>query len=82
MTMGHSQSQPAVSLPALRIERAEGRPVHHTEAGRIAVPLTLMRGAEPVEDIVLVLTAEQTEAFHGELGELLYPSRSATEAAS
>ncbi|MFD7014020.1 hypothetical protein [Streptomyces sp. NPDC059928] len=81
MTKGHEQS-PAVALPGLRAERAAGREVHHTQAGRIAVPLTLLRGGRPVEDLALVLTAEEAAAFYLELGKVLYPSPSAEEAAS
>lgn len=87
MTKGHLAEEPsAASIPALRIERAEGPP-HHTQAGRIAIPLTLMRGAHRVEDLALVLTADEMEAFHEEIGAILYPCRSAdpapvTEAAS
>ncbi|MET8676118.1 hypothetical protein ABZW18_00550 [Streptomyces sp. NPDC004647] len=72
MTKSHEPSSTA-TLPGLRIQRTEGRAAHHTQAGRIAVPLTLLRGAEHVEDVVLVLTAEETAAFHLELGNVLYP---------
>jgi hypothetical protein len=88
MTKGYpAEEAPAASLPALRVERAEGTPLHHTQAGRIAVPLTLMRGTQRVEDLPLVLPAEQMEAFYKEIGAILYPSRvadpaSATKAAS
>lgn len=76
MTKGHSAEGPsAASLPALRVERAEGSPLHHTQAGRIAVPLRLMRGAEEVGGLALVLTAEQMEAFYEEIGAILYPRR-------
>ncbi|MGW0825214.1 hypothetical protein [Streptomyces sp. NPDC002845] len=64
----------------MRVERAEGRPVHLTQAGRIAVPLALIRGSEPVEDVALVLPAEQMEAFYEEIGAILYKHRSANSA--
>jgi hypothetical protein len=74
MTKGHPADEAsAASLPTLRVERAEGTPLHHTEAGRIAVPLSLMRGTQRVEDTALVLTAEQMEAFYEEIGAILYP---------
>lgn len=83
MTKGHrSRRSSAAPLPALRVERTEGRPVHHTQAGRIAVPLSLFRGAEAVEDLVLVLTAEQMEGFYEEIGAILYPRRSITAPAA
>lgn len=87
MTKGHrTRRSSAAPPPVLRVERTEDRPVHHTQAGRIAVPLSLFRGTEPVEDVVLVLTAERMEDFYNEIGALLYPRRSvtvpATEAAS
>ncbi|MFF7452195.1 MULTISPECIES: hypothetical protein [unclassified Streptomyces] len=81
MTKGHLTEEPsAASLPALRVERAEGKPLHHTKAGRIAVPLHLMRGTQRVDDLALVLTAEQMEAFYEEIGEILYPPRAANPA--
>ncbi|MEU9168515.1 hypothetical protein AB0D34_12080 [Streptomyces sp. NPDC048420] len=39
-----------------------------------------MSGAETVEVVALVLTAEQTESFYEEIGAVLYPSRSAESA--
>jgi hypothetical protein len=72
MTKGHEQSS-ATPLPGGRLQRADGRAAHHTQAGRIAIPLTLLSGTEPVEEVVLVLTAEETAAFHLELGNVLYP---------
>ncbi|MEU1457351.1 hypothetical protein [Streptomyces avermitilis] len=81
MTKGHFTGESSTApLLALRVERTEGRPVHHTQAGRIAVPLVVMRGTEAVGDAPLVLTAGQTEVFYEEIGALLYPSR-ATESA-
>ncbi len=88
MTKGHPADEPSTaSFPALRVERAEGTPLTHTQAGRIAVPLSLMRGTQRVEDLALVLTAEQMEAFYEEIGAILYPRRApepapAAEAAS
>ncbi|WP_261399366.1 hypothetical protein [Streptomyces misionensis] len=44
-----------------------------------------MRGAQRVEDLALVLTADQMEAFYEEIGAILYPRRvvgPAAEAAS
>ncbi|MFD9441831.1 hypothetical protein ACFWBR_27260 [Streptomyces sp. NPDC060006] len=81
MTMGHLADEPsATPVPGLRVERAEGSPLHHTQAGRIAVPLALMRGAQLIERLALVLTAEQMESFYEEIGEILYRRRS-TESA-
>jgi hypothetical protein len=81
MTKGHNAEGPsAASLPALQVERAEGSPLHHTQAGRIAIPLILMRGAQRVEDLALVLTAEQMEAFYEEIGAVLFPRRAADSA--
>jgi hypothetical protein len=83
MTKGHLAEEPsAASLPALRVERAEGKQLHLTQAGRIAVPLDLMRGAQRVESLELILTAEQTEAFYEEIGAVLYPSRTGVRAPS
>jgi hypothetical protein len=83
MTKGHSAEEPSdASLPALRVERAEGSPLHHTQAGRIAVPLRLMRAAQRVGDLALVLTAEEMEAFYEEIGTILYPRRGVDPAPS
>jgi hypothetical protein len=83
MTKGHFAEEPsAASNPALRVERAEDSPLHHTQAGRIAVPLALMRGAQLVERLALVLTAEQMESFYDEIGSILYRRRSAESAPS
>jgi hypothetical protein len=71
MTKSHEQP-PVTPLPGLRIQRAEGRAAHHTQAGRIAIPLLALRGTEHVEDVVLVLTAEETAALFLELGDVLY----------
>ncbi|MGW8329403.1 hypothetical protein ACWGLE_16015 [Streptomyces sp. NPDC055897] len=42
----------------------------------------MTRGGKPIEDLALVLTAEETAAFHVELGDVLYPSPPAEGAAS
>ncbi|MEU8911758.1 hypothetical protein [Streptomyces nigrescens] len=81
MTKGHEHVPPAAALPGLRVERTADRPVHLTQAGRIAVPLTVTCGGTAVEIASLVLTAEQTEEFYRELGGVLHP-RPSTEAAS
>ncbi|MDX3321154.1 hypothetical protein PV415_30045 [Streptomyces sp. ME03-5684b] len=39
-----------------------------------------MRGTKRVEDLALVLTAEQMEAFYEEIGAILYPRRVADPA--
>ncbi|MCW5249571.1 MULTISPECIES: hypothetical protein [unclassified Streptomyces] len=54
------------------MERAEDSPLHHTQAGRFAVPLSLMRGTQRVEDLALILTADQMEALYEEIGTILH----------
>jgi hypothetical protein len=39
-----------------------------------------MRGAQRVEDLALVLTAEKMEAFYEEIGTVLFPRRAADPA--
>ena len=56
-----------------RIQRTAKTDVHHTHAGRVALPLSVFQGADHCADVPLVMTAEEAESLYAELGSLLYP---------
>ncbi|MGK5640205.1 hypothetical protein ACSNOK_18105 [Streptomyces sp. URMC 126] len=55
----------------VRFERTPGKALHHTAAGRIALPLRLVDNGVPVADGELVLTYDEADGMRLELGKLL-----------
>ncbi|MFD5231032.1 hypothetical protein ACFWJ5_21330 [Streptomyces qaidamensis] len=60
----------ATPLPGWRVERSPGKTLGRTHAGRFFIPLTISHGEETAE-ANLVLTGDDTEQLHSELGRLL-----------
>jgi hypothetical protein len=55
----------------VRIERIASRDVRRTQAGRIAVPLWVVKDGEHVGDGDLVLTHDEAAVLHAQLDRLL-----------
>lgn len=55
----------------VRITRPAARPIRRTEAGRIALPLTVHQDGEHIGSGDLVLTQDQATALYLELGQQL-----------
>ncbi|MFD9562187.1 hypothetical protein [Streptomyces sp. NPDC059994] len=76
MTTRHNLTL-AKTLPGLRLRRIGSRSVHHTHAGRIAVPLEILHDARDAEELPLILSADEAAVLHAELGRVLYPQQGA-----
>lgn len=71
MTTRHVRE--AALPPGWRVERTSDKGLHHTQAGRLALPLSLHEGDSHCGDLLLIMTAEEAETLYAELGLLLYP---------
>ncbi|MFI1400705.1 hypothetical protein [Streptomyces sp. NPDC020681] len=72
MTTRHVENA-STALPNWRIQRTPDTDVRLTHAGRVALPLSLFQDTDHRADVSLVMTAEEAESLHSELGCLLYP---------
>jgi hypothetical protein len=65
----------ATANPAqgVRVERIPGKSIRLTEAGRIAVPLWVVKDGNHVGDADLVLTVDEAATMHAQLAKLLTP---------
>jgi hypothetical protein len=63
----------APALPGWWIQRTADQGVHHTHAGRLALPLSLFQGEDHRADVPLVMTAKEAETLVTELTRLLRP---------
>ncbi|MFF1498723.1 hypothetical protein ACFVZR_02300 [Streptomyces sp. NPDC058316] len=75
MTMTQRRMRGAATLTAnpsqgVRIHRA-ATPLRRTEAGRIALPLTVGNNGTPLGDAELVLTYDDAAELYAELGRML-----------
>lgn len=57
----------------VRIERLPGKDAHLTEAGRIAIPLWVLKDGKHLGDSDLVLTHDEAALLHAQLDRLLCP---------
>ncbi|WP_435127739.1 hypothetical protein [Actinacidiphila sp. bgisy144] len=73
MRTRHAQTA-AAALPDCSIQLTVGRSVHHTRAGRLALPLSLFQGGNHRADVSLVMTAKEAETLVSELSSLLLPA--------
>lgn len=53
----------------VRIERLSGRPLHRTQAGRLALPLWVLNDGKHIGDGALVMTQDEATALYLELRE-------------
>lgn len=54
-----------------RIERAPGKPLGRTNAGRFFIPLLITADGQEIAEVNLVLTGSDSERLLGELSRLL-----------
>jgi hypothetical protein len=63
---------PQAEAAGWRLERIPGLAVHHTQAGRLAIPLELTRhGESETHSALFVLTADEAQTLYDELRLLL-----------